>query len=73
MRIEALVTCLDDLADVFDSAESHVGSEFDHAKVYRDKVVPAMDRLRVEADQLETMTDDEYWPLPKYRELLFLH
>lgn len=73
MRIEALVTCLDDLAEVFESAESHVGSEFDHAKVYRDKVVPAMDRLRVEADQLETMTDDEYWPLPKYRELLFLH
>lgn len=73
MRIEALVTCLDDLADVFESAESHVGSEFDHAKVYRDKVVPAMDRLRVEADQLETMTDDEYWQLPKYRELLFLH
>lgn len=73
MRIEALVTCLDDLAGVFESAESHVGSEFDHAKVYRDKVVPAMDRLRVEADQLETMTDDEYWPLPKYRELLFLH
>ena len=73
MRIEALVTCLDDLADVFESAESHVGSEFEHAKAYRDKVVPAMDRLRVEADQLETMTDDEYWPLPKYRELLFLH
>jgi glutamine synthetase type III len=26
---------------------------------------------RVQADLLETMTDDAYWPLPKYRELLF--
>ena len=73
MRIEALVTCIDELASVFESAEAHEGSEFDHAKTYRDMVVPAMGRLREEADQLETMTDDEYWPLPKYRELLFLH
>lgn len=73
MRLESLVACIDELASEFEKAEAHVGSEYEHAKVYRDKVVTAMDRLRVEADQLETMTDDEYWPLPKYRELLFLH
>ena len=73
MRIEAFVQCIDDLAVEFEKAENHQGSDFDHAKVYRDRVLPAMDRLRVEADQLETMTDDDYWPLPKYRELLFLH
>jgi glutamine synthetase len=73
MRIEAFVQCIDELADVFDKCEHHDGSEFEHAKAYRDLVVPAMNRLREQADQLETMTDDDYWPLPKYRELLFLH
>jgi len=73
MRIEAFVQCIDELADVFDKCETHEGSEFEHAKAYRDLVVPAMNRLREQADQLETMTDDDYWPLPKYRELLFLH
>ncbi|MCA8956342.1 MAG: glutamine synthetase type III, partial [Planctomycetes bacterium] len=72
MRIEAFVQCIDELAAAFEQAEGHHGSEFEHAKVYRDAVIPAMARLRVEADQLETMTDDDYWPLPKYRELLFL-
>ena len=52
---------------------SITGSEFEHACAYRDEVIPAMNRLREQADQLETMTDDDYWPLPKYRELLFLH
>ena len=73
MRIESFVGCIDDLAMVFERAESHVGTELEHAKVYRDAVVPAMVRLREHADMLETMTDDDYWPLPKYRELLFLH
>ena len=72
LRIEAFITCLDELATMFERAESHVGSEADHAKQYRDCVLPAMNKLRVEADLLETMTDDAYWPLPKYRELLFL-
>jgi glutamine synthetase len=33
---------------------------------------PTMDALRKECDQLETMVADDYWPLPKYREMLFL-
>jgi glutamine synthetase len=31
-----------------------------------------MDRVRAHADALETMVADEYWPLPKYREMLFI-
>jgi glutamine synthetase len=72
LRIEDFITCLDNLSMMFERAESHVGSEADHAKQYRDHVVPAMAKLREQADLLETMTDDAYWPLPKYRELLFL-
>lgn len=73
MRIEAFVQCIDELDEVFEKCEAHDGSELESAKGYRDHVVPAMNRLRDQADKLETMTDDAYWPLPKYRELLFLH
>ena len=71
--IEELVHCIDELAEVFDRCERHEGPELEHARGYRDQVIPAMDRLRERADLLETLTDDAYWPLPKYRELLFLH
>ena len=30
------------------------------------------DKIRYHVDKLELMVDDNYWPLPKYRELLFL-
>ena len=70
--IEACVGCIEELAGAFERAEAHQGPEYEHAKCYRDTVLPAMDRLREQADRLETLTDDSYWPLPKYRELLFL-
>ena len=38
-----------------------------------EKLVPGMLDLRQHGDHLEKMVDDELWPLPKYRELLFLH
>ena len=38
----------------------------------RDSVVPAMGDLREVVDELEQATADDLWPLPTYRELLFL-
>ncbi len=70
--IDALVDAIDGLQAEFEHAEAHDGSPDKHAKTYRDKVVPAMGKLRTVADQLETMVDDAEWPLPKYREILFL-
>jgi glutamine synthetase len=70
--IDAFVEAIDDLKAEFEHAEAHDASPDKHAKTYRDKVVPAMGKLRVLADQLETMVDDAEWPLPKYREILFL-
>lgn len=43
-----------------------------HAEYYRQEMIPAMDQIRGYADILETMVDDVLWPLPKYREMLFL-
>ena len=41
------------------------------AKMYSREVKDMMDKVRESADDLEMLIDDEMWPLPKYRELLF--
>jgi glutamine synthetase len=43
----------------------------ERAKVYSHNVKDMMDKVRDSADHLEMLVDDEVWPLPKYRELLF--
>jgi glutamine synthetase len=43
-----------------------------HAKYMRDKVVPAMAKLRETGDSIEVLTPHELWPLPTYREMLFV-
>ncbi|NBW32667.1 MAG: glutamine synthetase type III [Cytophagia bacterium] len=42
------------------------------AQAYCDKVKPYLESIRDHADRLEILVDNELWPLPKYRELLFL-
>ena len=42
------------------------------AKMYSHEVKDMMDKVRDSADNLEMLIDDEVWPLPKYRELLFI-
>ncbi len=43
-----------------------------HARHVRDTVLPAMANLREQGDKLETMVADDLWPLPTYREMLFI-
>ncbi len=42
------------------------------AKVYDETVRPFLDDIRENIDKLELIVDNEKWPLPKYRELLFV-
>ena len=42
------------------------------AIAYHDTVAVFFDRIRLHVDKLEEIVDDQMWPLPKYRELLFL-
>ncbi len=42
------------------------------AIAYHDTVVPYLDDIRSHIDDLELMVDNQMWPLPKYRELLFM-
>jgi glutamine synthetase len=43
-----------------------------HAKYFRDKVIPAMTALREVGDALENIVPQTLWPLPTYREMLFV-
>ena len=59
--------------DRLEAAAAHGGGAAEkHAKYMRDTVVPAMARLRELGDQLELLVPHEAWPLPTYREMLFV-
>lgn len=47
-------------------------SETVRAEAYCHKVRPYFEKIRYHVDKLELLVDDADWPLPKYRELLFL-
>lgn len=49
-----------------------IESQREKAIAYYDTVVPYLESIRYHIDKLELMVDDEMWPLPKYRELLFI-
>jgi glutamine synthetase len=57
-------------------AASEDTEESDHlskAKFYQTKIIPAMNHVRAIADDLETIVDDALWPLPKFREMLYIY
>ena len=49
-----------------------IESERDKAIAYSETVLPYFSPIRANADELELIVDDELWPLPKYREMLFI-
>ena len=75
--VSALTSSLQDAVEELDKiregADSSNGDHTKHAKYYRDKVVTAMGKVREAADALELLVDDQLWPLPKYREMLFVY
>jgi glutamine synthetase len=52
--------------------EHQDGDAVKHAGHMRDKVIPAMNALREIGDQIEVLMPHELWPLPTYREMLFV-
>ena len=51
---------------------NRIESEFEKAVAYHDTVAPLLEEIRYHVDKLELIVDDELWPLPKYREMLFI-
>jgi len=52
---------------------NHIENQRERAITFHDHVVPLMEDIRKHVDDLEMVIDDQLWPLPKYRELLFIH
>ena len=52
---------------------NHIDQQRERAIQFHDYVVPLMNEIRDHVDDLEMVIDDQLWPLPKYRELLFIH
>ena len=44
---------------------------YEKARLYAEEVRPYLSEIRYHIDHLELIVDNEIWPLPKYRELLF--
>ncbi len=52
--------------------DGHASTTLKHAQHMRDVVVPAMHALRESGDALELVVPHAQWPLPTYREMLFI-
>ena len=73
-RVAGLADSLVDAIATLEHAQhaAHEASSVQaEARAVVTEVIPAQAALRVVVDELETLVDDELWPLPKYRELLF--
>jgi len=72
-QVTSEISSLKTKLDVLEHELGHEGGdELSHAKHYRDNVIPKMKDVRVIADNLETIVDNEYWPLPTYAEMLYI-
>ncbi|MCQ2375190.1 MAG: glutamine synthetase III [Salinivirgaceae bacterium] len=67
-QIEVGVTELTDARKV----ANRLNSEYEKALAYYNTVVPKMEAIRYHIDKLEEVVDNALWPLPKYRELMFI-
>ncbi|HEX2922075.1 MAG TPA: glutamine synthetase III [Bacteroidales bacterium] len=81
-RKEMIVTISDHISSikkmVSDMVEERkkvnkIEDSFKKALAYENKIMPYLDDIRYHIDKLELIVDNEIWPLPKYREMLFTH
>jgi len=75
--IKQVVEATDALSDALEKLKAQnaeLGGDEVHEKAHhmRDNVLPAMNEVRKAADALERILADKHWPLPSYREMLFV-
>jgi glutamine synthetase len=79
-RKEVIVTVSDHISNikrlVNDMVEARkrankIEGAYEQSLAYEKDVKPYLDEVRYHIDKLELIVDNEIWPLPKYRELLF--
>jgi glutamine synthetase len=73
-RVCSLVNELSDALAVLIEQNAELGGDTVHSKAFhmRDNIIPAMAAVREASDQLEKVVPDDFWPLPRYREMLFV-
>ena len=73
-ELTGVITAFQGATAALDHAVSHHadGDAYAHAKAMRDGVLPKMVELRTLGDKLETVIADDLWPIPTYREMLFI-
>ena len=74
---EAVGGLVDELVGALDALEAQLAHEGDddigaHMNHMHKCLVPAMDAVRSAADRLEGMVPDDLWPLPSYRDMIFV-
>ncbi len=69
-HIGKIITLVDAMIEARKKANT-IEDAREKAIAYCDKVKPYLDQIRYHSDKLELLVDDELWPLPKLRELLF--
>lgn len=69
-RISTIKTLVFEMTEARKSANA-IEDSVDKAEAYDKKVFPFLAEIRYHVDKLELVVDNEEWPLPKYRELLF--
>lgn len=70
-HIAAVTTKVDEMVEARKKA-NRITDMREKAIAYHDTVAPYLDDIRDHIDDLELMVDNQSWPLPKYRELLFI-
>lgn len=70
-HICAVTKMVDEMVEARKRA-NHLADMRERAIAYHDTVAPYLDAIRCHIDDLELMVDNQMWPLPKYRELLFI-
>ena len=73
-RVAELTETIYAKAAELDRAAACTGDKKDiteRSMYFRDVIIPVMEDIRAAADELETVTDREYWPFPTYGDLLY--
>ncbi len=70
-HIDGIKTNVDAMVEARKVANK-IDEEREKAIEYHDKVLPYFEIIRYHTDKLELIVDNQMWPLPKYRELLFI-
>jgi glutamine synthetase len=73
-RVSEVIDELREALDELMEQNAELGGESVHSKAHHmhEHVIPAMTGVRKAADKLERMLPDDLWPIPTYRDMLFV-